>query len=121
VSAERAERLEAAAAGAREVAADLHGALKDARAVLRELREAVERWAPAQVRRYADEVITEQVAAGLAGYQEALAKAIREADKALDRRFTTLAAIYLGEDLRPGESLPELAERHRQAGGGRTL
>jgi hypothetical protein len=116
VSAERAERLEAATAAAREVAADLHGALKDARAVLREIREAVERWGPAQVKRYAEETIAEQVAAGLASYQEALARAIRDADKAMERRFATLAAVYLGEDLRPGESLPELAERHRQTG-----
>lgn len=74
-----------------------HEAIKDMRGLIREmtvLRDEVK----ATSETVFTERMSEQVATGLAAYNDAIAKAIEEATEAVDRRFDTIASVLLGED-----------------------
>jgi multidrug efflux pump subunit AcrB len=82
---------------------EMHEAIKDARQVKREMLDVVEALAPTIDRRIEDEV-----AAGLARYQESLNDAITKATAATYRRFDTLADIILGERGKKRERLADV-------------
>lgn len=92
-------------------------AIHEARIVTRDLRTATKegREMLAAVRSAVDDRLDAEVKAGLARYAEALSAAIESATAAVDRRFTALTNIMLGEDAKSRrEGKPSIEELMRE-------
>jgi hypothetical protein len=109
-----ADKAERVTAEMRVVIRDAHAAMKDMRSLLKELREAREKWEGK-----VEGVVEATIAGMLVAHTESLSSAVattgKEINAKMHARFDRIMAILMGEERGENETMDDLARQVRAA------